>query len=112
MLLNVWEPLDVLGQGLMGDLWRSVYLAIQDAIALSILLKLPTLIGRIIIGKNFSSFDVCLEENPLGRSRYACFIIIASDFCLWIILAGPIIGRFWADLRGLKGGNRHGSGTP
>jgi hypothetical protein len=41
LLLNVWEPLDVLGQGLMGDLWRTVYLSVQDAIALSILLQLP-----------------------------------------------------------------------
>lgn len=110
LLLNIWEPLDVLGQGLMGDLWRTIYLSVQDAIALSILLQLPSLIGRVIIGKDFSSFDICLQENPFGVSRYACFIIITSDFCLWIILAGRIIGRFWIDLRGLKGGNRSGSG--
>ena len=110
LLLNVWEPLDVLGRGLMGDLWRAVYLSVQDAIALSILLQLPSFIGRVIIGKDFSGFDVCLQENPLGVSRYACFIIITSDFCLWIILAGRIIGRFWVDLRGLEGGNKHGSG--
>lgn len=112
LLLNVWEPLDVLGRGLGGDLWRAVYLSVQDAIALSILLQLPSLIGRVIIGRDFSSVDVCLQENPLGVSRYACFVIITSDFCLWIILAGRIIGRFWADLRGLKGGNKHGSGNP
>jgi hypothetical protein len=111
-LMNVWEPLDVLGHGLMGDLWRTVYLSVQDAIALSVLLQLPSLIGRVIIGKDFSSFDVCLQENPLGVSRYACFIIIASDFCLWIILAGRIIGRFWVDLRGLKRGNGNGSSKP
>jgi hypothetical protein len=93
----------------MGDLWRAVYLSVQDAIALSILLQLPSFIGRVIIGKDFSGFDVCLQENPLGVSRYACFIIITSDFCLWII-AGRIIGRFWVDLRGLEGGNKHGSG--
>jgi hypothetical protein len=100
-LLNIWEPLDVLGLGLMGNLWRTTYLSMQDAIALSILLQLPSFIGRVIIGKDFSGFDVCLQENPSGVSRYACFIIIASDFCLWIILAGRIIGRFWTDLRGL-----------
>jgi hypothetical protein len=111
-LMNVWEPLDVLGHGLMGDLWRTVYLSVQDAIALSVLLQLPSLIGRVIIGKDFSSFDVCLQENPLGVSRYACFIIIASDFCLWIILAGRIIGRFWVDLRGLRRGNGNGSNKP
>ena len=101
---NIWEPLDIVGKGVVGDLWRTVYLSIQDAIALSILLQIPSLIGRIIIGKDFSSFDVCLQENPLGASRYACFIIVMSDFCLWIILAGRVLGRFWADLRELKQG--------
>lgn len=105
LLLNIWEPLDVLGHGLMGDLWRTVYLSIQDAIALGVLLQLPSLVGRVIIGKDFSSFDVCLQENALGVSRYACFIIVTSDFCLWIILAGRILGRFWADLRGLRRGS-------
>jgi hypothetical protein len=104
--------LDVLGQGLMGDLWRTVYLSVQDAIALGTLLQLPSLVGRIIIGKDFASFDVCLQENPLGVSRYACFIVVISDFCLWIVLAGRVLGRFWVDLRGLRRGNRNGSGKP
>jgi hypothetical protein len=109
LLLNIWEPLDVLGQGIIGELWRTLYLSVQDAIALSVLLQLPSLIGRVIIGKDFSSFDVCLLENPLGVSRYACFIIITSDFCLWIVLAGRIIGRFWVELSGLKRGGKRGS---
>lgn len=96
----------------MGDLWRTVYLSVQDAIALSTLLQLPGLVGRIIIGKDFASFDVCLQENALGVSRYACFIIVISDFLLWIGLAGRILGRFWADLRELRRGNRHGSNQP
>ena len=104
IMRNIWEPLDIVGKGVVGDLWRTVYLSIQDAIALSILLQIPSLIGRIIIGKDFSSFDVCLQENPLGASRYACFIIVMSDFCLWISLAGRVLGRFWADLRELKQG--------
>jgi hypothetical protein len=111
-LMGVWEPIDILGHGLMGNLWRTVYLSVQDAIALSVLLQLPSLIGRVIIGKDFSSFDVCLQENSLGVSRYACFIIITSDFCLWIILAGRIIGRFWVDLQGLRRGNGNSSNEP
>ena len=102
LLLNVWEPLDLLGQGLLGDLWRTTYLSIQDAIALSILLRIPGLIGRLIIGKEFTSFDVCLQENALGALRYACFIIVTSDFGLWFILAVRIIGRFWADLGDIR----------
>jgi hypothetical protein len=105
--LSIWESLDVVGSGLMGGLWKTVYLSVQDAIALSILLQLPSFIGRVIIGKDFSGFDVCLNESPFGVSRYACFIIVASDFCLWIILAGRIIGRFWADIRSLKEENHH-----
>lgn len=96
---NLLEAIDQLFYGLMGQLGRTVYESIQDAIALSILLTIPSLIGKWIIGKDFASFDVCLAENPLGASRYACFIIVASDFLLWIVLAGRIIGRFWADLK-------------
>lgn len=111
-LMNLWEPLDLLGKALMGDLWRTVYLSIQDAIALSLILQVPSLIGQLILGKSFSSFDICLQENPLGVNRYACVIIVASDFLLWIVLAGRILGRFWADLsdlRNSKGGTGHGS---
>lgn len=115
LLNNILEPLDLIGQRLMGELWRTLYLSVQDAIALSCLLQIPGLIGRWIIGKEFSSFDVCLQENPLGSSRYACFIIVASDFLLWIVLAGRIIGRFWEDVRSLqkkRGGTGGGSNQP
>ncbi|WNZ22825.1 hypothetical protein HJG54_08120 [Leptolyngbya sp. NK1-12] len=112
VLMHIWEPLDVLGRALMGDLWRTVYLSVQDAIALSTLLQLPGLVGRIILGKDFASLDVCWQENALGVLRYACFIIVISDFLLWTVLAGRIIGRFWADLRELWRGNRNGSNQP
>ncbi len=102
LVMNVLEFVDQVLYGLMGPLGRTVFGSIQDAIAIGILLKLPGLIGEIIIGKDFSSFDICLKESPWGVSRYACFIIVASDFLLWIVLAGRIIGRFWADLKDLK----------
>lgn len=106
ILKNIWEPLNLLGQTLMGDYSRTVYLSIQDAIALAVLLKIPDLLGQLILGKSFSDFGVCLQENALGASRYACFIIVASDFMLWIVIAGRIIGRFWADLKDLKNGKK------
>ena len=102
VVMNVLEIVDQVFYALMGKLGRTVYASLQDAIALSILLKLPGLIGQIIIGKDFSSFDICMKESPLGASYYACFIIVASDFLLWIVIAGRIIGRFWADLKDLK----------
>jgi hypothetical protein len=114
-LEQILEPLDVLGQRILGDLWRTFYLTIQDAIALALLLQIPGLLGQLITGKNFSSFDVCLQENALGVSRYACFIIVISDFLLWIVIAGRALIRFWQDLRDLKKNNRgtgHGSGQP
>ncbi len=102
VVMNVLEFVDQVLYGLMGPLGRTVFGSIQDAIAIGIILKLPGLIGEIIIGKDFSGFDICLQESPWGVSRYACFIIVASDFLLWIVLAGRIIGRFWADLKDLK----------
>jgi hypothetical protein len=99
VLRGFWESLDQIGQGLMGDLWRTVYLSIQDAIALGVLLQVPSWLGKIIIGKDFSSFDLCQLESPLGVTRYACYIIITSDFLLWILLASRILGRFIAEGR-------------
>jgi hypothetical protein len=98
-LTGFWEFLDQFGQALMGDLWRTVYLSIQDAIALGVLLQVPSWVGRIIIGKDFASFDLCQLESPLGVTRYACYIIITSDFLLWILLASRILGRFLAEGR-------------
>ncbi len=98
-LTSFWESLDQLGHALMGDLWRTVYLSIQDAIALGVLLQVPSWVGRIIIGKDFASFDLCQLESPLGVTRYACYIIITSDFLLWILLASRILGRFIAEGR-------------
>jgi hypothetical protein len=95
----------------MGDLWCTVYLSVQDAIALGTLLKLPGLLGHIIIGKDFATFDVCVKESPLGIMFYACYIIIASDFCLWILLVGRIISRFLVDFGKLKG-SMHDSKKP
>jgi hypothetical protein len=98
-LTSFWDFLDPLGQALMGEIWRTVYLSIQDAIALGVLLQVPSWVGRIIIGKDFASFDLCQLESPLGVTRYACYIIITSDFLLWILLASRILGRFIAEGR-------------
>ncbi len=102
--------MDELGQAVMGQLWRTVYLTIQDAIpqgsaercALSILLQVPSWIGKLIIGKDYSGFDVCVKtETVWSVNFYACSIIVGSGFCLWTVLGGRIIIRLWKDLRDL-----------
>ncbi|MBD2122061.1 hypothetical protein [Trichocoleus sp. FACHB-262] len=106
-LAVIFEPIDVIGKAVMGDLWKTFCESIRDAIALSLLLQVPSLIGQWILRKEFSGFDVCMIENAWGVNRYACFIIVASDFCLWIVLAGRILSRFLTDLNQLlvkKGG--------
>jgi len=111
VLAAVFDPVDVIGKAVMGDLWKTFYESLQDVIALSLLLHIPSLIGAWILGKEFSGFDVCMRESPFGVNRYACFIIVTSDFCLWILLAGRIISRFLSDLNQLlakKGGKRVG----
>jgi hypothetical protein len=111
-LAAVFDPVDVIGKAFMGDLWKIFYDSVRDAIALSLLLQIPGLIGTWILGKEFSGFDACMQENPLGVNCFACFIIVASDFCLWIVLAGRIISRFLQDINQLfakKGGKRAGN---
>lgn len=93
--------MDLIGQRIFGSLWRTFYESVQDAIALSFLLQIPGSIGKLIIGKEFSDYLVCLRESPWGSVRYACFIIVTSDFLLWIILVGRILARFWVDFKNL-----------
>jgi hypothetical protein len=100
-LENFFEPLDLIGQRVLGSLWKTFYESVQDAIALSLLLQIPSSIGSFIIGKEFSDYLVCLQESPWGSVRYACFIIVTSDFLLWILLAGRIIARFWVYFRNI-----------
>jgi hypothetical protein len=100
-LTNFLEVVDVVGKRLMGDLWKTFYLSIQDAIALACLLKLPGIIGNMIIGVEFSSLKDCLREDAWGVSRYACFIIVIADFGLWAVLGGRVLIRCLQDFRDL-----------
>jgi hypothetical protein len=111
ILRGFWEFLDQLGSCLFGDLWRMVYVTTQDALALSVLLTIPSWVGQRF-GKDFSSFDLCPKENPWSVVRYACYIIVTSDFLLWILLAFRIFGRFsaecheqWQRLKGRNDGS-------
>jgi hypothetical protein len=101
-LLRVSDPLGVIGQHVLGAYWQTLCSSIQDAVALALILKVPSAIGGMLLSKDFNGFNVCLDQNPFGVERYACFIIVASDFCLWIVIAGRTIARFWTDWRGLR----------
>lgn len=110
ILENILIPLDIIGKKVLGSLWQTFYESVRDAFSLGLLLQIPSAVGRFIIGKDLTSYDVCLKENALGSSRYACYIIVTSDFLLWIILAGRILVRFLIDFKGLfrrKGGEEN-----
>jgi hypothetical protein len=99
VLANIWEVIDLLGQSLMGELWRTVYFTVQDAIALAVLVRIPGVLSLWIAGKDFSSFDLCLKENPLGATFLACYLLVISDFATWIVLAARFSIRFLKDFR-------------
>ncbi|MBY5282298.1 hypothetical protein F2Y95_11135 [Aphanizomenon flos-aquae CCAP 1446/1C] len=99
LVINIAEFLDELLYIFMGELGRTVYVSIQDAIVLIILLKIPSLICEKILHQNYSNFQFCLAESAWGLSRYVCFIIVTANFLLWIVLTGRIIARFWTYLK-------------
>ena len=93
VLEKAGESIDPIGKALMGQLWRDVYETFQDAIALSLLFVIPGVIVKFFTGVDYSDFDQCLAISASSINRYACFVIVASGFLLWIIVTGRIIGR-------------------
>lgn len=84
---------------LMGELRKDVYETVQDAIALSVLLQIPGWVFKLITGEDYSGFDQCMEGwNQWNVNRYACFVIVASGFTLWIVISGRIIFRLYKSL--------------
>lgn len=100
-LKAIWGPIDALGSAVMGDLWPTLYESVQDAVPLSLLLKIPSAIGFLILGKQYSGFDACFKEDIWAVDRYACFVIVISDLLLWLVLTGRVVGRFVADMQTL-----------
>jgi hypothetical protein len=97
--ITISDPIDVIGSKVFGDLWRQLYMAVQDAIALAFLLKVPGAVGALVVGKDFTGWDVCMKLNPYSVEFFACFIIVASDFSLWVLLLGRMLGRFLSEWR-------------
>jgi hypothetical protein len=100
-LIAILDVIDVIGKNVMGDLWRTFYLSVQDAISLACVIQIPSLIGKFIIGKEYNSFRVCLSEDALGPNRYACFVIVAADFGLWAVLGSRVLIRCIQDFMDL-----------
>jgi hypothetical protein len=102
-LTNIFDVIDVIGRKLLGDLWETLYLSIQDALALGLLIQVPDRVGHWITGKNFSSLDACTQEGSWWNvNRYVCFIMVASNFILWAILAARILIRSIQDFKKLN----------
>lgn len=100
-LKNIWEPLDEVGKAVFGDLWRTIYLTIQDALAATALSIILNALGSLlegITGKNFSDLRICASSYPLTNvSLYQCFVITGSSFTVWFVFAGRFVLHFWED---------------
>ena len=101
LLLMLWDPLNVLGTCLMGQkLWSQVTEEVQEAIALCLLLQLPDLIGQLILQANFSSLTMC-SKDIWSVNRYACIVIVASDYLLWLTIGARILTRSIVNIRSI-----------
>jgi hypothetical protein len=102
-LTNVFDVIDVVGKKILGGWWETVYLSIQDALAMGLLIQVPDKLGHLITGKTFNSLDACAQEGSWGNvNRYVCFVMVSSNFILWFILAARIIIRNILDFKKLR----------
>lgn len=79
-----------LGRTLLGEFWWSIFRdTVQDAIGAYVTLSIGGLVGKLIAGKDFSSFAVCykeLEADPTGITPYVCYGMVTLDFSLWTVV--------------------------
>lgn len=99
LLINILDPLYQVGIVLLGDLWRDVYLTIQDAIGLGILYVIFGWIFHWITKENFTGFDQCWDTWSVWEAnRYFCFVVVLLAFSSCITLCGRILKRLLKDL--------------
>lgn len=99
IIINIWEPVDILGESILGDLWRDIYLTIQDAIGLGLLFKLFSWIFKFITGEDFVGLKHCFNmATPWQINRYFCLVVVLLGFSSCITLAGRIVKRFFIDV--------------
>ncbi|NEP53137.1 MAG: hypothetical protein F6K65_31790 [Moorea sp. SIO3C2] len=99
LIINIWELLDELGKALIGDLWRDVYLTIQDAIGLGFLYVVFGWIFKWITQESFTGFDQCVETwNVWEVNRYFCLNVVLLAFISCITLFVRFLKRLLTNL--------------
>lgn len=95
LLITIKEPIGVLGAHLLGSWWGQILSAVQDAIAIGCLLRIPSLVLSVVAGEDsFSSLTSCSTNFALSDPNIvACAAIVASDYCFWILFLGRTIAR-------------------
>ena len=102
------ESINSVGSFLLGDLWKTFCLSVQDALAVGLVLLLPRLIGSILQYGEFERISDCHTLDIDSPRTLACYVIVSSGFLAWILIAGRFLGRFIKDFRALlprQGGN-------
>jgi len=99
-----FDVIDIIGRKILGDLWETLYLSLQDAIAMGLLVQIPSWLGKCITGHDFTGFDACIQNTRSWWStdRYICFVMVTSDLTLWAVLAARILIRCFQDFKKLK----------
>lgn len=98
--------LDRVGKFLMGGSWRIFYLTLQDAIAMGLIYTIPNKVSHVLVGQNFSGFDVCNQLSFITIDAYFCYANVLLQFILFTVfsatLACRIIAEFCKDLQNIK----------
>ena len=96
------KVLHTIGERIFGPLWRTLFESVQDAITLGLLVQIPSLLSKFILGQEFSGMDICWDShNVYAVARYACFAVVLSDYTLWAVLIPRTLFRFVRDFRTL-----------
>lgn len=99
-LLRITEPVDELGASLLGEWWRILILAVQDAIGIGILLWIPNSVFKFFsYGKDFSTLTSCWQISLFDPSIVACLGLVIGEYCLWTLFVSRTLARFFHQIR-------------
>jgi hypothetical protein len=86
-----------LGRSLLGEFWWAIFRdTAQDALGAYLTLTVGGFTGRLIAGKDFSSFTVCFNEwksDPTSVQPYVCYGMVVLDYVLWAAVLARLISR-------------------